>query len=99
MKIIIDIPENTYKFFIEDSIKTTEILEAVRHGTRYNGIDIEMIWEFIQEFDNEHPALFSDYMQEFNNHTISEIIDYMWDMHCLIEDIKYRLPKEGEENE
>lgn len=53
------------------------------------------IRELIREFDNKHPALFADYMREFNNHPISEIIKYMWDMHDLIEDIKYRLPDDG----
>lgn len=67
-------------------------------------IDAEMaedcIRELIKEFDNKHPALFADYMREFNNHPISEIIEYMWDMHDLIEDIKYRLPNEdGSESE
>ena len=52
----------------------------------------DCIRELIREFDNKHPALFADYMREFNNHPISEIIEYMWDMHNLIEDIKYRLP-------
>lgn len=55
----------------------------------------DCIRELIREFDNKHPALFADYMREFNNHPISEIIEYMWDMHDLIEDIKYRLPNEG----
>ena len=56
------------------------------------------IRELIREFDNKHSALFADYMREFNNHTISEIIEYMWDMHDLIKDIEYRLPnEEGEE--
>ena len=58
----------------------------------------ECIRELIREFDNKHPALFADYMREFNNHSISEIIEYMWDMHDLIEDIKYRLPNEGGED-
>lgn len=57
------------------------------------------IRELINEFDNKHPVLFADYMREFNNHSISEIIEYMWDMHDLIEDIKYRLPNEGGEEE
>ena len=52
----------------------------------------DCIRELIREFDNKHPALFADYMREFNNHPISEIIEYMWDMHDLIEDIRYRLP-------
>lgn len=55
----------------------------------------DCIKELIKEFNNKHPALFADYMREFNNHPISEIIEYMWDMHNLIEDIKYRLPNEG----
>lgn len=59
----------------------------------------DCIRELIREFDNKHPALFADYMREFNNHPISEIIDYMWDMHDLIEDIRYRLPNEGGEKE
>ena len=59
----------------------------------------DCIRELIREFDNKHPALFADYMREFNNHPISEIIEYMWDMHDLIEDIKYRLPNEGGEEE
>jgi hypothetical protein len=59
----------------------------------------DCITELIREFDNKHPALFADYMREFNNHPISEIIEYMWDMHDLIEDIKYRLPNEGGEEE
>ena len=46
------------------------------------------IRELIREFDNKHPALFVDYVREFNNHPISEIKDYMWDMHDLIEDIE-----------
>ena len=54
----------------------------------------DRIRELIREFDNKHPALFADYMQEFNKHPISEIIEYMWDMHDLLEDIKYRLPNE-----
>ena len=58
------------------------------------------IAEFISEFDKKHPALFADYMRDFNNHPISEIIDYMWDMHDLIGDIKYRLPNaESEDKE
>lgn len=57
----------------------------------------DYIRELIREFDNKHPALFANYMREFNNHPISEIIEYMWDMHDLIEDIKYRLPNEDEE--
>lgn len=56
----------------------------------------DCITELIREFDNKHSALFADYMREFNNHPISEIIEYMWDMHDLIEDIKYRLPNEGD---
>lgn len=59
----------------------------------------DCIRELIREFDDKHPAVFADYMQEFNNHTISEIVDYMWDMHDLIEDIKYRLPNESEDEE
>lgn len=55
----------------------------------------DCIRELIREFDNKHLALFDDYMEGFNEHTISEIIDYMWDMHNLIEDIKYRLPDES----
>ena len=54
----------------------------------------DCIKELIREFDNKHPAVFADYMREFNNHPIAEIIEYMWDMHDLIEDIKYRLPDE-----
>ncbi len=58
----------------------------------------DCIREIIREFDNKHPVLFADYMREFNNHPIAEIIEYMWDMHDLIEDIKYRLPnKDGAE--
>lgn len=55
----------------------------------------DCIKELIREFDNKHPAVFADYMREFNNHPISEIIEYMWDMHDLLEDIKYRLPDNG----
>ena len=51
----------------------------------------DCIRELIREFDKKHPA-FAGYMQEFNNHSILEIIEYMWDMHDLIEDIEYRLP-------
>ena len=59
----------------------------------------DCIRELIREFDNKHPALFADYMREFNSHPISEIIEYMWDMHNLIKDIEYRLPDNGgEEN-
>lgn len=57
----------------------------------------DYIRELIREFDNKHPAVFADYMREFNNHPISEIIEYMWDMHDLLEDIKYRLPDDGDE--
>ena len=57
----------------------------------------DRIREVIRDFDKKHPA-FADYMREFNDHPISEIIEYMWDIHDLIEDIKYRLPnEEGEE--
>ena len=49
----------------------------------------DCIRELIREFDKKHPA-FAGYMQEFNNHSILEIIEYMWDMHDLIEDIEYR---------
>lgn len=59
----------------------------------------DCIRELIREFDNKHHALFADYMEGFNEHTISEIIDYMWDMHNLIEDIKYRLPNEEGDSE
>lgn len=61
----------------------------------------DSIRELIREFDNKHPALFADYMRQFNNHPIAEIIEYMWDMHDLLEDIKYRLPdsRGGEEEE
>ena len=60
----------------------------------------DYIRELISEFDNKHPVRFADYMREFNNHPISEIIEYMWDMHDLIEDIRYRLPSaESEDNE
>lgn len=59
----------------------------------------DCVRELIREFDHKHPTLFADYMQEFNSHPISEIIEYMWDMHDLIEDIKYRLPNEGGEEE
>ena len=55
----------------------------------------DCIRELIREFDNKHPALFADYMREFNNHPIAEIIEYMWDMYDLLEDIKYRLPDNG----
>lgn len=73
--------------------------EAIKHQRWLKEIkaykDECHIRELIREFDNKHPELFSDYMREFNNHPISEIIEYMWDMHDLIEDIKYRLPNEG----
>ena len=55
----------------------------------------DCIRELIREFDNKHPALFADYIREFNNHPIAEIIEYMWDMHDLLEDIEYRLPDNG----
>lgn len=58
----------------------------------------DCIRELIREFDKKHPV-FAYYMQEFNSHPISEIIEYMWDMHELIEDIKYRLPNEGGDDE
>lgn len=76
-------------------IKLTAFLDGYEMGLTQN---ISNIIEFIREFDNKHPALFVDYMQEFNNHPISEIIEYMWDMYYLIEDIKYILP-EGESEE
>ena len=47
----------------------------------------KIISKLFEDFDKDHPARFSDYMNDFNNHPISEIIDYMWDMHNLIEDI------------
>ena len=59
----------------------------------------DCVRELIREFDHKHPTLFADYMQEFNSHPISEIIEYMWNMHELIEDIKYRLPNEGGDDE
>ena len=33
MQIVIDLPKETYKRFIDDFTGTTEILQAVRHGT------------------------------------------------------------------
>ena len=33
MKIVIDIPKETYKRFIDDFKGTTDVLHAVRHGT------------------------------------------------------------------
>ena len=33
MKIVIDIPKESYKRFIDEWTGTTEILQAVRHGT------------------------------------------------------------------
>lgn len=32
MKLIVDIPYETYKDYMTDRIKTTEVLQAVRHG-------------------------------------------------------------------
>lgn len=52
----------------------------------------DCVRELMREFDKKHHTSFVGYMQEFNNHSISEIIEYMWDMHELIEDIEYRLP-------
>ena len=77
----VDSMKNMRKATKEESKSTVEYIDSIR--------------ELIREFDNKHPALFADYMREFNNHPISEIIEYMWDMHDLIEDIKYRLPNEG----
>ena len=70
-----------------------EVMEALIKCINSISPNEDSIRELIKEFDDKHPALFADYMQEFNNHPISEIIEYMWDMHDLIEDIKYRLPK------
>ena len=33
MKIVIDIPKETYKRFIDEWTETTDVLQAVRHGT------------------------------------------------------------------
>lgn len=95
------IPEITTEMFRNGCLESIEALMA--EGEIYD-IDYQQpcedcIRELIREFDNKQPALFADYMREFNNHPISEIIEYMWDMHDLIEDIKYRLPNEGGENE
>lgn len=32
MKLIVDIPYETYKDYMTDRIKTTEVLQAIRHG-------------------------------------------------------------------
>ena len=32
MKLIVDIPYETYKDYMTDRIKTTDVLQAVRHG-------------------------------------------------------------------
>lgn len=108
VQIVIEIDDEVYKRFMDDYVGCPDIIYAVRKGTplpSYNSIKTELkpyedsIRELIKEFDDKHPALFADYMQEFNNHPISEIIEYMWDMHDLIEDIKYRLPKAESEDE
>ena len=59
----------------------------------------DCIRELIREFDDMYTTSFAEYMGEFNDHPISEIIEFMWDMHDLIEDIKYRLPNEGGDEE
>ena len=83
---------------------TDEIKEAYLKGYDYGVKDWfksktqpceDCIRELIREFDNKHPAVFADYIREFNNHPIAEIIEYMWDMHDLLEDIEYRLPDNG----
>ena len=33
MEIVIDIPKETYKRFIDEWTETTDVLQAVRHGT------------------------------------------------------------------
>ncbi len=33
MKLIVDIPDEIYKQFMENRIKTIDVLHAVRHGT------------------------------------------------------------------
>lgn len=57
----------------------------------------KIIHELFEDFEKDHLARFSDYMNNFNNHPISEIIDYMWDMHDLIEDIRYQLSNTSSE--
>ena len=72
-----------------------DLLPSVTPRTNLAETSLDCIRELIREFDNKHPAVFADYMREFNNHPLSEIIEYMWDMHDLLEDIKYRLPDDG----
>lgn len=87
---------NTLDFLLTNE-EANRIIDSFDRVT--SDIRSESCENCIREFDNKHPAVFADYMREFNNHPISEIIEYMWDMHCLIEDIKYRLPDDRGDEE
>ena len=91
----------------KDDIEALDVaikaLEQTELNPSYNSVKSELesredcFRELIREFDNKHPSIFAFYMEKFNSHPLAEIIDYMWDMHDLIEDIRYRLPMEVEE--
>ena len=70
--------------YLKSSGMSEKQIETVINALTCN----DCIRELIREFDNKHPALFVDYVREFNHHPISEIIEYMWDMHDLIADIQ-----------
>ena len=61
---------------------------------------IKRVRKLIEEFEDKHTMYsflyFNEYMECFNNHSINDIQDFMWDMYKLIEDIKFRIPKEGD---
>ena len=95
----------------EETIKSLKKLKTFHNGSYGTAIDLaiktleqqpceDCIRELIKEFDNKHPSSFPDYFQDYNNHTISKVLDYAWDMHDLIKDIKDRLTnEEGAESE
>ena len=92
-----DALEESLENSCKDTYETKMFVDFMSYVDEASTVEMaeDCIRELIREFDNKHPASFADYMREFNNHPISEIIEYMWDMHDLIEDIKYRLPNEG----
>lgn len=77
MKLIVDIPYETYKDYMTDRIKTTEVLQAVRHGQplpKHHG-RLGDLDEFIE---HAKQAVTMDLLEE-----IKENISYEVDTECI----------------
>lgn len=85
MKLIVDIPYEIYKDYMTDRIKTTEVLQAVRHGQplpkgHSDLIDADATFTKLNERIHVVDAMMAEHGPYINN----EIPFWMWS--ALIED-------------